>query len=134
MGLMRKASLLLYFLFFLHLLHAIRTSSTTGLASVDPHHDNIPVQFVEFAVVVNKSGGRSGFGGGGRKHGCGGKGCRGRAARRRREMANGGSYHRGNRSHVRLPGKCYYLVRFIGFSGFGFRSVGFFLIWFTVFG
>ncbi|CAA7041161.1 unnamed protein product [Microthlaspi erraticum] len=94
MGL-RKASLLVYFLFFLHLqhqlLHAIRIS-LTDLATVDPQHDNnLPVQFAESkpsgdafagdlkksAVVVKKisfgGGGRS-FGGGGRSFGGGGSG------------------------------------------------------------
>lgn len=85
MGL-RKASLLLYFLFFLHLqhqlLHAIRIS-LTDLASVDPQHDNLPVQFAEskpdgdaFAGNLKESVKKGSFGGGGRSFG-GGGGSRG---------------------------------------------------------
>lgn len=91
MGL-KKASLLLYFLYFLHLQHHflhVISRSTISLASVDPNHDNLHVQAVEskldgdefagksteIAVVVKKGsfggGGRS-FGGGGRSFGGGG--------------------------------------------------------------
>ncbi|KFK37877.1 hypothetical protein AALP_AA3G041000 [Arabis alpina] len=107
MGL-KKATLILYFLFFLHLqthfLHAI-SRSTTQLPSVDPNHDNLQVQAVEskppngdafaeksmeLAVVVKKGsfggggggrgvgGGRSGGGGGGRGVGGGRSGGGGR--------------------------------------------------------
>lgn len=97
---LKKASLLFYFLFLLHLHHHFTyaiSRSSTPLASVDPNHDNLPVQDVEskpdgdvlagrsteLAVVVKKGGGggRS-FGGGGRSFGGGGRsfggGTRGR--------------------------------------------------------
>ncbi|XP_010463948.1 PREDICTED: glycine-rich RNA-binding protein 10-like [Camelina sativa] len=93
---LKKASLLLFFLIFLHLQHGFTLAfsrSVTTLASVDPNHDNSPVQgdvisrnLTELAVVVKKGGGGGGggggrgggsFGGGGRSFGGGGRGFTG---------------------------------------------------------
>ncbi|KAG7576012.1 hypothetical protein ISN45_Aa03g004510 [Arabidopsis thaliana x Arabidopsis arenosa] len=107
---LKKATLLLvfYFLLFLHLqhhfAHAISRSSTS-LASVDPNHDDLPVQPVELkpdgdliaanltelAVVVKKGGGGGGRGGGG--FGGGGSSSRGGGGSSSR--VGGGSSSRG---------------------------------------
>ncbi|CAE5966115.1 unnamed protein product [Arabidopsis arenosa] len=112
---LKKATLLFYFLLFLHLqhhfAHAISRASSS-LASVDPNHDDLPVQPVELkpdgdliaanltelAVVVKKGGGGGGrggggFGGGGRSFGGGGSSSRGGGGSSSR--GGGGSSSRG---------------------------------------
>ncbi|KAG7580680.1 hypothetical protein ISN44_As08g004530 [Arabidopsis suecica] len=113
---LKKATLLFYFLLFLHLQHHFALSisrSSTSLASVDPNHDDLPVQPVELkpdgdliaanltnlAVVVKKGGGGGGggrggggFGGGGRSFGGGGRSFGGGGSSSR---GGGGSSSRG---------------------------------------
>ncbi|CAH8259316.1 unnamed protein product [Arabidopsis lyrata] len=108
---LKKATSLFYFLLCLHLQHHFAHAISRSSTSVDPNHDDLPVQPVELKpdgdliaanltelAVVKKGGGGGGrggggFGGGGRSFGGGGSSSRGGGGSSSR--GGGGSSSRG---------------------------------------